>query len=159
MYADTYFTETNQTLSEKQALALDDFVTSGKGFFGLHTACACYLNSTTFTTMLNVEFGGHTTYMDFSVHVNVTDPLFADAHNFMVADELYTPHIVNQSVSTIAVVSYDPSSNTSYPSALYHNHGEGRVFYLALGHDLAEFTQNANFLDLVMRGLEYVVGS
>eukprot|EP00054_Salpingoeca_dolichothecata_P022699 m.149368 g.149368 ORF g.149368 m.149368 type:complete len:256 (+) comp24427_c0_seq4:198-965(+) len=159
MYSDTYENPGRGSLTPPQLNGLLQFVEQGKALFGLHTACACFLDIPEFVDLLGVSFAGHSLYFDFAVRVlDNTHPITFDMHDFVATDELYHPSI-NVTRSTVLLESFDPTLNSSHPALLWHNHGKGKVLYFALGHDLAEFLGNKHFFDIVKRSILWLGGN
>ena len=139
-------------LTGAQEKGLLDFIDQGKGFFGLHTAAASFLDCDGYHGMLNARFDGHSAYMDFTVNViDGDDPITKGLSEFVVTDELYyLKH--DPSRSHHLMRAYDPAKDESHVMAFRHTYGRGRVFYFALGHDMAVL-ENPGFQEVVRRGV------
>lgn len=138
-------------LTKTQEEGLLTFVRAGGGFFGLHTAAASFLDCLGYHEMLNARFKGHSKYMDFVVHViDHDDPITVGCDDFTVTDELYyLEH--DQSRSQHLMQAHDPTLNEDHVMAFKHLYGKGRVFYFALGHDMAVL-ENRSFQEIIRRG-------
>lgn len=139
------------TLTEAQEEGLLGYVKRGGGFFGLHTAAASFLENGGYHSMLNAFFVDHSRYMDFAVTiVDPTHPIARGISGFKVTDELY--HLNHDSTRSHHLMSaYDPTKDESHVMAFVHRYGLGRVFYFALGHDMAVM-ENPNFQEIICRG-------
>lgn len=135
-------------LTDPQKNGLLNWVASGKGFVGVHSAADSFRTCPEYRAMIGGYFTTHPRYRDYQVSVvDSTHPITADLTEFMVRDEQY-------------ILDYDPRV-TVLCSALYKgaampvvwtkSWGEGRVFYLALGHDPAACRQEV-FRTLLQRG-------
>jgi uncharacterized protein len=144
-------------LTEAQESGLLDFINAGGGFFGLHTAAASFRECKGYHGMLNAFFDGHSKYMDFTVNVTDSDdPITRGLADFVVTDELYyLKH--DPSKSHHLMQAYDPTKDETHVMAFRHTHGDGRVFYFALGHDMAVL-ENPSFQEIVRRGALWVGG-
>jgi type 1 glutamine amidotransferase len=139
------------TLTDEQERGLLDFVRGGGGFFGLHTADASFRDCTGYHAMLNGFFDGHSKYMDFTVTIVDPDhPITRGLADFGVTDELhYLKH--DPAMSHHLMQAYDPTRDETHVMAFTHSYGKGRVFFFALGHDMAVLG-NPSFLEVLRRG-------
>ena len=145
-----FYTDVGE-LTEAQESGLLNYIRAGGGFFGLHTAAASFRESEGYHGMLNGFFNGHSPYMDFTV--NVTDPnhpITEGLSDFGATDELYyLKH--NPDASHHLMHAYDETKDETHVMAFHHTYGEGRVFYFALGHDMAVL-ENPSFQTVIRRG-------
>ena len=144
-------------LSESQEAGLLEFIERGGGFFGLHTAAASFHENQGYHLMLNAFFDGHSKYMDFKVDlVDREDPITRGLEDFTVTDELYyLKH--DPAKSHHLMQAYDETKNETHVMAFHHHYGAGRVFYFALGHDMAVL-ENESFQEIVRRGVRWAAG-
>ena len=142
-------------LTNAQEDGLLNFIRQGGGFFGLHTAAASFRNSEGYHGMLNAFFDGHSAYMDFTVNVIApNDPITEGISDFVVTDELYyLKH--NPSISQHLMQAYDPTKNETHVMAFRHTYSNGRIFYFALGHDMAVL-EHPTFQEVLRRGTLWV---
>ena len=146
-----FYTDVGE-LSSEQELGLLEYIESGGGFFGLHTAAASFRESNGYHGMLNGFFNGHSPYMDFTVNVPKSDhPITIGLTDFDVKDELYYL-IHNPDNSNHLMSAYDDTKDQTHVMAFYHMYGKGRVFYFALGHDM-EVLENPTFQEVIHRGV------
>ena len=145
-----FYTDVGE-LSEAQEAGLLNYIRVGGGFFGLHTAAASFRESEGYHSMLNGFFNGHSPYMDFTVDVSDSEhPITEGLADFGVTDELYyLKH--NPDTSHHLMHAYDETKDETHVMAFYHTYGEGRVFYFALGHDMAVL-ENPSFQAVIRRG-------
>jgi type 1 glutamine amidotransferase len=138
-------------LTDAQEEGLLDFIRRGGGFFGLHTAAASFRDRAGYHAMLNGFFGGHSKYMDFEVTIiDPEHPITRGLSVFTVKDELYYLRH-DPAKSHHLMQAYDPTRDESYVMAFTHTYGQGRVFYFALGHDMAVL-EHPSFLEVLRRG-------
>jgi len=145
------------TLTEAQEKNLLNFIAQGGGFFGLHTAAASFRECEGYHGMLNGFFDGHSKYMDFTVNIiEADDPITQGLEDFVVTDELYyLKH--DAAKSQHLMEAYDPTKDETHVMAFKHRHKNGRVFFFALGHDMAAL-ENPAFQETVRRGALWVSG-
>ena len=142
-------------LTPAQESGLLNYVRTGGGFFGLHTAAASFRDAEGYHSMLNGFFNGHSPYMDFTVNVSDGEhPITEGLVDFEVTDELYyLKH--NPDTSHQLMHAYDKTKDETHVMAFHHRYGEGRVFYFALGHDRVVL-ENLSFQTVIRRGALWV---
>ena len=145
------------TLTDEQEKGLLDFIQRGGGFFGLHTADASFRDRTGYHAMLNGFFDGHSKFMDFTVTIVDPDhPITQGLEAFDVTDELhYLKH--DPAMSHHLMQAYDPTVDETHVMAYTHSYGDGRVFFFALGHDMA-VQGHPSFLEVLRRGALWTGG-
>ncbi len=149
-----FYTDVGE-LTTAQKRGLLSYIRTGGGFFGLHTAAASFRESEGYHSMLNGFFDGHSPYMNFTVNVSDKEhPITEGLGDFEVTDELYyLKH--NPAVSHHLMHAYDETKDETHVMAFHHTYGEGRVFYFALGHDMAVL-ENPSFQTVIRRGALWV---
>ena len=142
-------------LTVDQEEGLLGYISSGGGFFGLHTAAASFRDSEAYHSMINGFFNGHSPYMDFTVNVSDSDhPITQGIVDYEVKDELYyLKH--KPDTSHHLMHAYDSTKGETHVMAFYHTYGKGRVFYYALGHDMVVL-ENPSFQEVILRGVLWV---
>lgn len=149
-----FYTDVGE-LTAVQESALLDYIRAGGGFFGLHTAAASFRECTGYHEMLNGFFDGHSPYMDFTVNVShPTHPITDGLSDFEVTDELYYLNH-DPAASHPLMHAYDATKDETHVMAFHHQYGQGRVFYFALGHDMAVL-ENPSFQEVIRRGTRWV---
>ncbi len=149
-----FYTDIGELTTEQEE-GLLSYISSGGGFFGLHTAAASFRESEGYHDMLNGFFNGHSPYMDFTVNVSDADhPITQGLDDYDVKDELYyLKH--NPDTSHHLMHAYDDTKEETHVMAYHHTYGEGRVFYYALGHDMVVL-ENPSFQEVIRRGVLWV---
>jgi len=135
-------------ISDAQKNGLLNHIASGKGYVGVHSAADSFRECPEYRAMLGGHFVTHPRYRDYQVNVVDSDHSITEGLvEFMVTDEQY-------------IVDYDPRvhvlasalwEGAAMPVTWTKDWGEGRVFYLALGHDSAACRQES-FGKLLQRG-------
>ena len=150
--------------------ALLDYVYRGGAFMGIHSASGSDRKSEAFKGLLGARFVWHPPMQPFRIFVNDRSHP-ATAHlgrTWAWTDEAYmcdwTPdmHVlldldVASLVKTPRDKRLDAFSNGRYPLAWCRRHGDGRVFYTALGHK-KEHYRDAAFLAHLINGLLWAMG-
>jgi hypothetical protein len=144
-----YYTVGEITDAQKNGLL--NWVASGKGFVAVHSGADSFRGCPEYRAMVGGYFVTHPKYRDYQVSVvDAEHPITEGLVEFMVRDEQY-------------ILDYDPRVEV-LASALYKGQampvawtkpwGNGRVFYLALGHD-APACQHEMFRVLLQRGAHW----
>ena len=135
-------------ISDTQKNGLLNHIASGKGFAAVHSAADSFRECPEYRAMVGGHFVTHPRYRDYQVNVvdkhhSITEGLV----EFMVTDEQY---IVDYD-SRVHVLASALWKGSAMPVAWTKGWGEGRVFYLALGHDAAACRDEV-FGTLLQRG-------
>ena len=154
---------------------LVEWVASGKGFVGVHSAADSFTDSPDYIAMLGGVFKGHPPCRDYLVGISdINHPVTAGIEGykvkdwekwpvleFKVCDEQYLtdydPRVrVLAAASYSGIWPYDLSHAVQWPVAWVKNWGRGRVFYLALGHD-ADACLNPFFRQIFINGASWAL--
>jgi uncharacterized protein len=164
-----FYTTGELPLSEEGKKALLDFVKSGKGFVGVHSATDTFYKWPEYGEMIGGYFDGHPWHTDVTVRVeDRTFPATAQlGESFKIKDEIY--QFKNWSrEKTHVLLSLDPDSvdlnaknvhrtDKDFALAWAHPYGKGRVFYSALGHR-DEVWQDERFQKFLVNGILWAMG-
>lgn len=142
-------------IEPQHAEALLRYVSEGGGFVPLHCASYCFRNNTEIVQLIGAQFQRHGTGVFRTKIVMPDHELMRGFAGFESWDETYVHHLHNESKRTVLEVRVDEQS--SEPWTWIRQHGQGRVFYTAWGHDSRTWT-NPGFHNLVERGIRYVTG-
>jgi len=156
--------------TDEQRGALLDYVYRGGAFMGIHSASGSERKSEAFKRLLGARFAWHPPLQPFTILVNDRRHP-ATAHlgaTWAWTDEAYvcdwTPDIhvlldldVASLVKSPRDKRLDAFADGRYPLAWCRRHGDGRVFYTALGHK-KEHYQDAAFLTHLNKGLLWAMG-
>lgn len=145
---------TRGELSDAQRDRLMTWLASGKGFVGIHSAASSFWESREFHQMLGGMFKTHPAPRDYEVRIVDREHAITEGmSDFQVHDEQYIMEL-DPGLHVLASAEYE---GTDVPAAWTKSWGEGRVYFLALGHD-AESCQNPNFAELLVRGSIWAAG-
>ena len=144
-----YYTVGEITDAQKNGLL--NWVAAGKGYAGVHSAADSFRDCPEYRAFVGGYFVTHPHYRDYQVSVVDSEhPLTAELTEFMVRDEQY-------------IFDYDPRvqvlcsalyQGAAMPVAWTKSWGQGRVYYLALGHD-APACRHETFQLLLQRGARW----
>ncbi len=138
-----------------QANSLLDYVADGGGFVPLHCASYCFRNAPEIVALMGAQFQRHGTGTFRAQPAESNHPLMQGYGGFESWDETYVHHLHNEHNRT--VLEYRIDQQGREPWTWVRNHGEGRVFYTAWGHD-ARTWAHPGFQNLVERGIRWVSG-
>jgi type 1 glutamine amidotransferase len=143
-------------MSGAEKAALIDFVRSGGGFIGVHSATDTFYTWSDYLDPIGGYFNGHPWHQAVTVKVvDPRDPLVAFlGTSLQVEDEIYQISDFNYRGSHVLLRLDQSSVDLSkpgvhqrfygWPLAWTRSYGEGRVFYTALGHE-ASVWQDARY--------------
>jgi uncharacterized protein len=144
-----FYTTGELPMSGAQKAALIDFVRSGHGFVGVHSATDTFYEWPDYLELIGGYFDGHPWHQ--GVRINVADPTSALmsslGSSLEIYDEIYQIRDFDERGSRVLLrldessvdITRDGVHRRSYgwPLAWTRSYGEGRVFYTALGHEAA----------------------
>jgi type 1 glutamine amidotransferase len=142
-----FYTTGELPMSDAQKTALLNFVHSGRGFLGVHSATDTFYTWPDYLNLVGGYFSGHPWHQTVTIEVvDLGDPLVAFLGTSMqIEDEIYQIRDFDYRESRV-LLRLDPSSVDlsksgvhqrfyGWPLAWTRFYGEGRVFYTALGHE------------------------
>lgn len=152
----------------------DEYVRSGGGFMGIHSATDSLKNHPAYSAMIGGVFSQHPWGPKETVMIKVEDPDCALAKGvfekaeFKFNDEIYEFREPLDRQQAHVILSLDvgksdkpnrPLRRTDgdYPVAWTRSHGQGRVFYCSLGHAASTFSDPA-VLKFWLRGIQFATG-
>lgn len=140
-------------ISDAQKNGLLNWVAEGKGYVGIHSAADSFRGCPEYRAMVGGFFATHPRYREYQVSVADPEHLIMkglckeEPAEFNVTDEMYVTDF-DPRVQVLAASLWKGKSN---PVVWVKSWGEGRVFYLALGHDPAA-CRHPMFHELLVRG-------
>lgn len=159
-----FFTTGELPMSEAQKAALLDFVRSGHGFLGVHSATDTFYAWPEYLKLIGGYFDGHPWHQ--TVRIKVADPAnplvsFLGA-SLEIGDEIYQfrdfddrgSHVLLRLDETSVDLTRAGVHRRSYgwPLAWTRSFGQGRVFYTALGHEAAVW-RDPRYQRLLLNGI------
>lgn len=164
-----FFTTGELPTKDGEGKALLDFVRSGRGFVGIHSATDTFYLWPAYRDLIGGYFNNHPWHQ--SVRVTVADPanpLVAFlGRSFDIADEIYQISDFDDRDSHV-LLRLDPASVDlanpevhrrfyGWPLAWTRRYGRGRVFYVALGHDEAVW-RDPRYQQLLLNAILWSLG-
>jgi type 1 glutamine amidotransferase len=142
-----FYTSGELPMSRTQRAALLEFVRSGGGFLGVHSAADTFYTWPDYLDLVGGYFNGHPWHQAVTIEVvDPSNPIVAFLGNSLqFDDEIYQVSDFDDRGSHV-LLRLDPSSVDlgssgvhqrfyGWPLAWSRSYGEGRVFYTALGHE------------------------
>jgi putative membrane-bound dehydrogenase-like protein len=142
--------EQNGKMPEAQEKALFDFVEQGGGFLPVHCASACYGGSPKFVELVGAKFKSHGAGVFAPKTTPTKHPVTEGYKSFEAWDETYFHSDHND--DRIVLQTRDDE-----PWTWVREHGRGKVFYTASGHDHRVW-DTVEFHELMRRGIMWTVG-
>jgi len=142
-------------LSTEQERSLVRFVASGKGFLGVHCANDSFRENTAYRAMIGSHFVAHApeTHLYPVAISNQSHPLLVGIQEFQVVDEFYRCEFD----AGLDVFLTGLWQGQTIPLAYTKSHDQGRVCYLAIGHD-SRALENPTVSRLMVRGARWAAG-
>ena len=144
------------TLTRDQEKGLVGFVRSGGAFVGLHCTTTVGKANAAFVDLIGGTFASHGPCAEFPVTITDAEHMItARMPDFRITDELYVLEKFDpREVELLATAMW---KGKRQPIAYTKGCGDGKVFYLALGHDERALT-HPEFQKLVVRGVDWTLG-
>jgi uncharacterized protein len=144
----------HEKIDPAQEEALLEFVKEGKGFIPIHSASFCFQNSEKYIRLVGGQFQEHDTGTFVSSIVHKEHPVMQSLDTFSTWDETYVHHKLTDD-RTVLMERVEGAHHE--PWTWVKEHGKGRVFYTAYGHDERSWS-NPGFQQLVKQGILWAVG-
>jgi type 1 glutamine amidotransferase len=142
-----FFTSGEPPMSGAEKTALLNFVRSGRGFLGVHSATDTFYTWPDYLDLIGGYFNGHPWHQAVTIEVvDPSDPLVAFlGKSLQLEDEIYQVSDFDYRRSHV-LLRLDQGSVElgkpgvqqrfyGWPLAWTRHYGQGRVFYTALGHE------------------------
>lgn len=141
-------------LTDAQRKGLLDHIAAGNGFTTFHSGADSFRNDPVYRAFVGGYFVTHPAYRTYQVSITKVDsPITRGITEFMITDEQY---ILNVDPN-VTVLANSLHEGQLMPVLWTKSHGQGRVFYSALGHDTRAVEQEM-FQKLLLRGALWSVG-
>jgi len=138
-------------LPAEHELAMLDFVAGGGGLVPIHCASFCFHNSAKYIELVGAQFQRHGAGVFKETIVNADHPVMKGLSAIESWDESYvhTKHNPNR-----VVLAERRDAEGAEPWTWVREHGQGRVFYTAWGHDQRTWS-NEGFHALIENGIRW----
>lgn len=142
-------------ISPDQERSLLDYVADGGGFVPLHCASFCFRNSPSYVKLVGAQFASHGVGEFDTAVVAADHPITRELRSFKTWDETYVHR--DHHAPYRLVLQVRGEGNNAEPWTWVRQHGRGRVFYTAYGHDARTWGE-PGFQALVERGIRWAAG-
>jgi hypothetical protein len=164
-----FYTTGELPISEEQKAAFLEFIKSGNGFVGIHSATDTFYKWAEFGELIGGYFDGHPWHEEVAIKVEDRNHP-ATRHlgeSFRMTDEIYQFKDFSRNRVRV-LLRLDASSvdltkkgvkrtDGDFALAWHRDYGKGRVFYTALGHR-ADVWQDERFQRHLLGGIEWAAG-
>ena len=163
-----FYTTGELPFTEEEKAALVDFLKSGHGFVGVHSATDTLYDWPVYLQIVGAYFEGHPWHQ--MVTVDVVDPksplVGFLGKSFEINDEIYQLRDFQAGTSQVLLKLDTESVNMhargvtqrsyGWPLAWTRGFGEGRVFYTALGHEEATW-KDPRFQEMLTKAIKWAM--
>ena len=156
-------------MSEDQKKAFVDFVRSGHGFIGVHSATDTFYMWADYGEMIGGYFNNHPWHEMVTIEVvDPSSPIVGSlGKSFQINDEIYQVSDF-QAKDSHVLLRLDPTSVDlkkngvmhryyGWPVAWTRSYGKGRVYYNGLGHDDWVW-KDARYQEMLLKGIQWAMG-
>ncbi|GAB3015320.1 hypothetical protein GCM10027051_18870 [Niabella terrae] len=163
-YAAVIFLSTTGTiLNPDQKAAFEKYIENGGGFVGIHAATDTEYEWPWYNRLVGAYFLNHPQQQQ--ARLLVKDHQHPATRHLPEVwerkDEWYNFKDINPDLNILMTIdesSYEGGANgVHHPMAWYHQVGQGRAFYTALGHTDASYVESL-FLEHLLGGIRYAMG-
>jgi uncharacterized protein len=164
-----FYTTGELPMTDAEKKAFIDFVKSGHGFVGVHSATDTFYMWQDYLELVGGYFNDHPWHQQVTVDVaDPSDPIVSFlGKSFQINDEIYQIADFQYRTSHV-LLRLDPDSVDlkkmgvhrrfyGWPLAWTRRDGKGRVFYTALGHEDAVWN-DPRYQELLLNGIKWAMG-
>lgn len=143
----------HESIKSSQEKALLDFVADGNAFIPIHCASFCFNDSSEYIDLVGGQFKEHGTGTFTASITDKEHPLMKNVTEFEAWDETYVHDKVAEDI-TVLMERIDGDHRE--PWTWVKEHGKGKVFYTASGHD-ERVWNHSGFHNLIKEGILWAV--
>ncbi len=154
-----FLNTTGNILSNKEQNVMEEFIRSGRGFLGVHSAADTEYDWDWYGNLVGAYFRSHPDVMPakiITIENKITNHLDSE---WKIEDEWYNLNYTNENIKILLNLdesSYEGGDHPDYhPITWYHEYDGGRSFYTGLGHTNEVYKDN-RFIKLLEKGILYV---
>jgi len=158
-----FLNTTGDILNAQQQIAMENFIRSGKGFVGIHSATDTEYDWAWYGELVGAYFNGHPAIQEAKLPVKIRDHI-STRHLPAVwerRDEWYNFKNIQNDIKVLIEIdeaSYQGGTHDkNHPIAWYREFDGGRSFYTAGGHTNESFSE-PDFLQHIHGGILYAMG-
>ena len=158
-YSTMIFFSQEGEFTKEQENNVFEFISSGKGFIGLHGASASFKSHPKYFEMLGGKFIGHKEPIKFDIKIiDSNHQITKGLSNFTFKDEPYRHDFsMAKDLHVLAEADYrDPDDPAPEPIMWVKPYGKGKVFFCALGHRNLSLKEEI-FQSIIRKAVEWVL--
>ncbi|HEX8236259.1 MAG TPA: ThuA domain-containing protein [Abditibacteriaceae bacterium] len=165
-YDGVFFNNTTGDLGIPDLPGFLDWIAGGKAFIGAHAAADTYHNQPAYLDMVGGEFITHGEQCEVEIRVeNAQHPAVAHlGSSHKIFEEIYELRATREGKTVLLSLDTHPPDGHAeagepgdFLLAWTKSHGQGRVFYTALGHR-EDIWESAPFQQHLKAGLQWALG-
>ncbi|MCA9436670.1 MAG: ThuA domain-containing protein, partial [Candidatus Omnitrophica bacterium] len=141
-------------LTPAQEKGLLQYVENGGGLIPVHCASACYGNSDAYIDLIGGRFKSHGAEEFRAKIIDAQHPAMRGLESFSSWDETY---VHDRLAHDNRVLMVRPDGRRYEPYTWVRQHGKGKIFYTALGHDFRTW-EHPGFQKLLVNGIQWATG-
>ncbi|HUH46515.1 MAG TPA: PVC-type heme-binding CxxCH protein, partial [Arenibacter sp.] len=146
-----YANHENRAPQHEQALL--EYIAEGHAFIPIHCASFCFKDSPDYVDLVGGQFKSHGTDTFTATIIDNTHPTMQGLEEFSTWDETYVHDKLGKDIT---VLMERVEGEHHEPWTWVKNHGKGKVFYTAYGHDERTWNHPA-FHKLIQEGILWAV--
>ena len=155
-----FLNTTGDILSKNEQNVMEQFIKSGKGYVGVHSASDTEYEWQWYGDLVGAYFRNHSDVVDGKIFTvdnthKITEHLNAE---WNIEDEWYNFDYISDNINVLLKLdetSYEGGEHPDYhPITWYQKYDGGRSFYTALGHTTEVF-KDERFIKLLEKGILY----
>ncbi|MDB5153139.1 MAG: ThuA protein [Mucilaginibacter sp.] len=158
-----FLSTTGDVLNDEQQKAFEQYIRSGGGFVGVHSATDTEYGWPWYGDLVGAYFKSHPKQQEATL--NVIDRNFIATKHLPAAwkrfDEWYNFKYIAKGLHVLISIdekSYTGGENGSnHPMSWYHEYDGGRAFYTELGHTDESYAEPL-YLQHLLGGIKYAIG-
>lgn len=164
-----FYTTGELPMTEDQKKAFVDYIRSGHGFVGVHSATDTFYMWPDYLKLIGGYFNDHPWHQQVTIEVaDPANPIVAFlGKSFQINDEIYQMSDFQVDTSHV-LLRLDPTSVNldngrvrrrfyGWPVAWTRMDGKGRAFYTSLGHEKAVW-EDPRYQELLLNGIKWTIG-
>ena len=155
-----FLNTTGDILNDHQQRSVEDFIKSGKGYVGVHSASDTEYEWQWYGNLVGAYFRNHSNVVDAKILTSDNTHKITEHLNpeWIIEDEWYNFDYLSDNINVLLKLdesSYEGGEHPDYhPITWYHKYDGGRSFYTALGHKKEVF-KDQRFIKLLEKGILY----
>lgn len=164
-----FFCTTGDVLNDTQQKAFEQYIHSGGGFVGTHSAADTEYDWPWYGELVGAYFMSHPAQQEATL--NIVDPNNISTRHlpsvWKKSDEWYNFKWIYEDLHILITIDENSygfngkkggQNGAFHPMAWYHEYDGGRAFYTEFGHD-KQYVENPLFIQHLLGGIKYAMGA